>query len=136
MRSQVLSGGASVGLSALLAGLLLVAAKRDYPTPPVAAFEMRTEPAAPPPDNTQRSADAPTAIVLPDPPVPTIHNSAKNTPKPSKATLKPLVATKNKPAPAMVPLPSSKEKWASSPAGSTALQVGPGKPPSRYAPAS
>ena len=104
MRSQMLSGGASIGLSALLAGLLLVAAKRHYPTAPVAALEMRTEPAAPPPGNTQRPADVSTAVVLPDPPPPTIPNNAKNTVKLSKPTTKPLVATKNKPAPAIVPI--------------------------------
>ena len=99
MRSQMLSGGASIGLSALLAGLLLVAAKRHYPTAPVVSFEIWTEPAAPPPGNTQRPADASNAVVLPNPPPPTIPNNSKNTAKLSKATMKPLVATKNKPAP-------------------------------------
>jgi hypothetical protein len=104
MRSQVLSGGASVGLSALLAGFLLVAANRHYPAAPVASFEMQTEPAAPPPGNTQRPADASAAVVLPPPPPPTIPDNAKNTAKLSKAPMKSLVATKNKPAPAIVPI--------------------------------
>ena len=102
MHQKMLGSSASVGLSALLAGLLLVAAKRDYPTGSVASFEMKTEAAAPPPDKTQQTADAPTAIVLPDPPPAALEDYAKKTAKLSKAIMKPLVATKNKPVPAIV----------------------------------
>ena len=104
MRSQALSGGASVGLSALVAGLLLVAAKRDYPIVPLTSFEMRTKPAAPSLANTQRRADAPTAVVLPDPPPATTQNNVNKTLKLSKATMKPMAVTKNNPAPAIVPI--------------------------------
>ena len=104
MRQQTLTGVTSVGLSALLVGLLLVAPRPDQPVEPVASIGMRARDAAPLPANMHLPTDAPIEVVLPKPPQPTKLNKMKHAAKPSAKDVKPLVAAKISPVPPIVPI--------------------------------
>ena len=104
MRQHMLTGGTSIGLSFLLAGLLLVAVRPEHPAKPVPLSEMRAIVAAPSLADMSRSAEPPAVVVLPDPPRPVALNNTENTAQPKRAAIKPLTVAKIKPGPTFVPI--------------------------------
>ena len=104
MHQKMLGGVASVGLSALLAGLLVIAAGPNQPKKPVASIEVDTKASVRPQANMRQRPETPTAVMLPDPPNLLVPNKTKKAAKPSRATLKPLEMNKINPTPAIVPI--------------------------------
>ncbi len=110
MRQQMLTGVTSVGLSALLVGLLLVAPRPDQPVEPEASIRIRARDAAPPPVNMRPPTNAPVEVVLPNPPQPAKPNKMKHASKSNAEAVKPLAIANIKPVSPMVPLqPSVKQ---------------------------